>query len=69
MKEHGWVLLHATSSLPFHFRRLQVRRTRHELYKFIDADYYGFRDEEDGVLAAVEGPAQEAMRNQVRDQG
>lgn len=43
-----------------------MRRTRHELYKFIDADYYGFRDEEDGVLAAVEGPAQEAMHKQVR---
>ena len=36
------------------------------MYKFIDADYYGFRDEEDGVLAAVEGPAEEAMRSKVR---
>lgn len=35
------------------------------MYKFIDADYYGFRDEEDGVLAAVEGPAEEAMRTLV----
>mmetsp|Transcript_17717 Transcript_17717/g.53276 ORF Transcript_17717/g.53276 Transcript_17717/m.53276 type:complete len:273 (-) Transcript_17717:1274-2092(-) len=40
----------------------KVRRTRHDMYKFIDADYYGFRDEEDGVLAAVEGPAEEKMR-------
>lgn len=42
----------------------KVKRTRHELYKFIDADYYGFRDEEDGILAAVEGPAEEAMRRE-----
>ena len=28
----------------------QVRRTRHQLLQHIDADYYGFRDEEDGVL-------------------
>ena len=43
----------------------QVRRTRHDMYKFIDADYYGFRDEEDGVLAAAEGPAEKAMRAEV----
>lgn len=36
------------------------------MYKFIDADYYGFRDEEDGVLAQVEGPAEAAMRAEVR---
>ena len=43
----------------------QVRRTRHEMYKFIDADYYGFRDEEDGVLAQVEPSAEQAMREEV----
>lgn len=32
----------------------QVRRTRHQMNKAIDADYYGFRDEEDGVLDKVE---------------
>lgn len=36
------------------------------MYKFIDADYYGFRDEEDGVLAQVEGPAEAAMRAEAR---
>ncbi len=36
------------------------------MYRFIDADYYGFRDEEDAVLAAVEPAAEAAMRAQVR---
>jgi len=30
------------------------KKTRYELYKNIDADYYGFRDEEDGVLQVLE---------------
>ncbi|KAG5458599.1 MAG: Isy1-like splicing factor [Olpidium bornovanus] len=30
------------------------RRTRGDLYKNVDADYYGYRDEEDGVLLAYE---------------
>ncbi|KAK9811299.1 hypothetical protein WJX72_001410 [[Myrmecia] bisecta] len=40
-----------------------VRRTRHQLYQHIDADYYGFRDEEDGVLERVEADAQKVMRS------
>lgn len=32
----------------------------------IDPDYYGFRDEEDGVLEKVEGDAERLMRMQVR---
>ena len=43
----------------------QIRRTRHQLYQHIDADYYGFRDEEDGVLERVEAIAEEALRAQV----
>lgn len=39
-----------------------VRRTRHQMNKAIDADYYGFRDEEDGVLDKVERAAEAAMR-------
>ena len=39
-----------------------VRRTRHQLYQTIDADYYGFRDEEDGILVRVEGEAEAALR-------
>jgi pre-mRNA-splicing factor ISY1 len=34
------------------------KRTRHELYQGIDADYYGFRDEDDGVLLELEAAAQ-----------
>lgn len=45
----------------------QIRRTRHQMYRHIDADYYGFRDDEDGVLEKVEAPAERRMRAQVRD--
>lgn len=38
------------------------RKTRHQLTRLIDADYYGFRDEEDGVLLAVEPEAEAAMQ-------
>jgi hypothetical protein len=38
-----------------------VRRTRHQMNKAIDADYYGFRDEEDGILAKEEAIAEEEM--------
>ncbi|KAM7260227.1 hypothetical protein ACFE04_015968 [Oxalis oulophora] len=41
---------------------LRKRRTRYDIYKRIDASYYGYRDEEDGVLDKVEGPAEERMR-------
>lgn len=46
----------------------QVRRTRHQLYKSIDADYYGFRDEEDGVLEKVEAVAEKVMRAQALEE-
>lgn len=42
----------------------QVRRTRAEMHRAIDADYYGFRDEEDGILEKVEAAAEVAMRRQ-----
>ena len=29
-------------------------KTRHELYKGIDVDYFGYRDDDDGVLAPLE---------------
>nr|KYP59653.1 Pre-mRNA-splicing factor ISY1 isogeny [Cajanus cajan] len=41
---------------------LRRRRTRYDIYKRIDASYYGYRDDEDGVLERLEGPAEEAMR-------
>lgn len=31
-----------------------VKETRHELYKRVDADYYGYRDEDDGILLEYE---------------
>lgn len=36
------------------------------MHKAIDPDYYGFRDEDDGVMVAVEAEAEKLMRAQVR---
>ncbi|KAK3032203.1 hypothetical protein RJ639_035915 [Escallonia herrerae] len=44
---------------------LRKRRTRYDIYRRIDASYYGYRDDEDGVLGKVEGPAEERMRAEV----
>lgn len=41
---------------------LRKRRTRYDIYKRIDASYYGYRDDEDGVLVKLEGPAEKKMR-------
>ncbi|XP_078434451.1 pre-mRNA-splicing factor ISY1-like protein [Wolffia australiana] len=41
---------------------IRRRKTRYDIYKRIDASYYGFRDDEDGILEKLEGPAQEGMR-------
>lgn len=41
---------------------LRKRRTRYDIYKRIDASYYGYRDDEDGVLEKLEGPAEAIMR-------
>ena len=41
-----------------------VRRTRHAMNKTIDADYYGFRDEEDGVLLDMESEAEKVRVEQ-----
>lgn len=43
-----------------------VRKTRYQMHKAIDPDYYGFRDEDDGVMVAVEAEAEKLMRAQVR---
>lgn len=43
----------------------QVRRTRAQMHKSIDPDYYGFRDEEDGLLVRVEAEAEVALKAQV----
>ena len=44
------------------------KRTRQDLYKDIDGDYYGFRDEEDGVLLEVEREAEKKLRQQTSAQ-
>jgi hypothetical protein len=41
------------------------RKTRGELMKNIDADYYGYRDEDDGVLVPLEKEAQKEGMNAV----
>ncbi|KAK9110486.1 hypothetical protein Sjap_018546 [Stephania japonica] len=41
---------------------LRKRRSRYEIFKRIDASYYGYRDDEDGILERVEGPAEREMR-------
>ncbi|KAK1556875.1 hypothetical protein EZV62_027744 [Acer yangbiense] len=47
---------------------LRKRRTRYDIYKRIDASYYGYRDEEDGVLEKVEGPAQRRIRIEAEEE-
>lgn len=43
---------------------LRKRRTRYDIYKRINAAYYGYRDDEDGILERVEAPAEECMRRE-----
>jgi pre-mRNA-splicing factor ISY1 len=42
----------------------RARTTRAELHRRIDGDYYGFRDEDDGILVKVEAEAEAAMRTE-----
>jgi len=46
----------------------KARRTKHEILKGIDADYFGYRDEDDGVLLKVEAEADEARSAAVREE-
>ncbi|CAL8463792.1 g3326 [Coccomyxa elongata] len=46
----------------------QLRRTRHQMYQHINADYYGFRDEEDGVLEKVEAEAERNVRQKLMEE-
>jgi pre-mRNA-splicing factor ISY1 len=41
------------------------RRTRYDMYQRIDADYYGFRDDEDGLLQKLEAEAELKAREKV----
>ena len=40
-----------------------TKRNRYELYKRIDMDYYGFRDDEDGVLVRLETEAEHSWHD------
>jgi len=40
------------------------RKTKYDLMKSIDADYFGYRDEDDGVLLQVEERAEEGARKE-----
>jgi len=44
------------------------RKTRAMLYRNVDFDYYGFRDEEDGVILAKEAQMEELLREQAIDE-
>ncbi|CAM9438833.1 unnamed protein product [Discosporangium mesarthrocarpum] len=56
----GYKYFGAAKDLPgvrelFHKSEVEKpRRTRKDMYKFVTPDYYGYRDEEDGVLVAKE---------------
>ncbi|GAB4855265.1 hypothetical protein Ancab_023885 [Ancistrocladus abbreviatus] len=41
---------------------LRKWRTIYDIYKRIDASYYGYMDDEDGILEKLEGPTEEKMR-------
>lgn len=43
----------------------KLRRTRFDMHKAIDADYFGFRDEDDGILVKLEASAEKEIRKRV----
>ncbi|MBA0678642.1 hypothetical protein Goari_019972 [Gossypium aridum] len=47
---------------------LRKRRTRYDIYMSTNASYYGYRDEEDGILARVEGPTKANMRTEAEEE-
>jgi len=42
----------------------KARRTRKEMFSSINADYFGYRDEDDGVLLEVERESEVAVREE-----
>lgn len=42
---------------------LKKRRSRYDIFKRIDASYYGYRDDEDGILEKLESAAEVEMRS------
>ena len=45
-----------------------VRRTRAQMIAHVNADYYGFRDEEDGVLVAEEAEAERVVKRRMEEE-
>jgi pre-mRNA-splicing factor ISY1 len=43
-------------------QQVKEKRTRYELYQAVDADYYGYRDDDDGKLEKLEKKAQKKAR-------
>lgn len=41
----------------------QIKRSRQDMTKNIDGDYYGFRDEDDGILLEIEIEAEKKLRS------
>eukprot|EP00750_Incisomonas_marina_P032914 INCI9414.2.p2 GENE.INCI9414.2~~INCI9414.2.p2 ORF type:complete len:298 (+),score=75.84 INCI9414.2:173-1066(+) len=69
----GYLYFGATKNLPG-VRELfekeapqKKRRNRHEIYKNINSDYYGYRDEDDGVLVAAEAVAEAKLRTEAAE--
>jgi pre-mRNA-splicing factor ISY1 len=43
---------------------VRPKRTRAQITKGLDADYYGYRDDDDGVLAELEVQAEQRLRKE-----
>lgn len=46
----------------------EVKRKRHDLHKAIDADYYGYRDDDDGMLESLEERQEKKARKVAEEQ-
>lgn len=44
------------------------KRSRFEMYKGIDADYYGYRDDDDGLLASIEALQEQQVRQEAMEE-
>lgn len=47
---------------------VRPKRTRAQISKGLDADYYGYRDDDDGVLVELEAQAEQRMRKAALEQ-
>eukprot|EP01127_Copromyxa_protea_P014984 TRINITY_DN4250_c0_g1_i1.p1 TRINITY_DN4250_c0_g1~~TRINITY_DN4250_c0_g1_i1.p1 ORF type:complete len:251 (-),score=67.25 TRINITY_DN4250_c0_g1_i1:166-918(-) len=45
-------------------RSVAQKRTRYDMYQRIDADYYGYRDDDDGLLETLEAEAEVAAQQE-----